>query len=66
VGLSNINLPTGIFHKERERVWHDAGQNDFIIFSTKPGTFSYHYALVASFSQQKMSMENMCLNVYVT
>jgi hypothetical protein len=39
VGLTNNDLPTGIFHKERERVWYDAGQNDFIIFSTKPGTF---------------------------
>lgn len=36
-------MPTGIFHKEFEVVWHDAGQNDFIIFTTTPGLYFAYF-----------------------
>ncbi|XP_078322971.1 uncharacterized protein LOC111122905 [Crassostrea virginica] len=36
-GLTDKDTPTGIFHKELELVWHDAGQNNYVIFSTKTG-----------------------------
>lgn len=44
IGLTSNDVPTGVFHKELERVWHDAGQNIFFIFSTKPGMW-YHFRL---------------------
>ncbi|XP_062616047.1 uncharacterized protein LOC134277752 [Saccostrea cucullata] len=39
VGLTQNSEPTGIFHQEVDRVWQDAGQNNFMIFSTNPGFF---------------------------
>ncbi|XP_061193435.1 uncharacterized protein LOC133201664 [Saccostrea echinata] len=39
VGITDGDEPSGIFNLEKDRVWHDAGQNNFIIFSTDKGQF---------------------------
>lgn len=50
VGLTSNDVPTGIFQKELERVWHDAGQNNFIVFSVKPGMLCFYPFYVFAFN----------------
>ncbi|XP_052707847.1 uncharacterized protein LOC128183063 isoform X2 [Crassostrea angulata] len=37
VGLTAHDVPVGIFDPEHDRVWHDAGQLNFVVFTTTPG-----------------------------
>ncbi|XP_056015772.1 uncharacterized protein LOC125675332 [Ostrea edulis] len=39
VGFTDHDAPTGLFDSEHDRVWHDAGQNNFIISTTIPGQY---------------------------
>ncbi|XP_062606252.1 uncharacterized protein LOC134268062, partial [Saccostrea cucullata] len=39
VGFTDHDVPAGIFDPQHERVWHDAGQNNFIIFTTEQGQY---------------------------
>lgn len=42
VGFTDHDVPVGIFDPEYDRVWHDAGQQDFVVFTTKPGRYSFY------------------------
>uniref|UniRef100_K1RER5 Uncharacterized protein n=1 Tax=Magallana gigas TaxID=29159 RepID=K1RER5_MAGGI len=37
VGFTDHDVPVGIFDPEYNRVWHDAGQLNFVVFTTNPG-----------------------------
>lgn len=37
VGFTNHDDPTGIFDRQHERMWQDAGQLNFVVYNTKPG-----------------------------
>ncbi|XP_061176007.1 uncharacterized protein LOC133184958 [Saccostrea echinata] len=39
VGFTLNDVPVGIFDPQHDRVWHDAGQNKFITYTTDPGHY---------------------------
>lgn len=41
VGLTDHDVPVGIFDPEHDRVWHDAGQLNFVVFTSTPGRYRF-------------------------
>ncbi|XP_078321865.1 uncharacterized protein LOC111103999 isoform X3 [Crassostrea virginica] len=37
VGFTDHDVPAGIFDPQHDRVWHDAGQQTFVVYTTKQG-----------------------------
>ena len=66
VGFTDHDVPAGILDPQHDRVWHDAGQQTFVVYTTKRGQNRKKQILKILKSDEHMKMLYMRNSIYAS